>query len=549
MGIYIDQRGYLTDRKKIAVTTNSGHFKLLNKAEKKVVFEGDAIDAGFDECSGEQVYHFDFTSYEEPGDYIIMGENGENSVAFRLDYELFDSIKNDMLRAFYFQRCGCKLLMEYAGPYVHEACHTAPSILLEDYLNHTENPKQFDLTGGWHDAGDYGRYSSAGAVALGHLLYAYDLFPEAFFEKIYIPESNNPFADIINECFYELKWLLKMQAPDGGVYHKLTSFVHADFIMPEEDKSQFIIFPVSSMATADFAAVMALAARLYEPLPLPLYTDFAKEALAAAKRAWKWLSENPYVGFHNPDGCNTGEYDDDCDLDERMWACAELLRSDSENASEYLEKLKEYAFSDICKTGMGWTDVSGFALMSVLFDSEHRAGAAVEEVFRNALFTEVNRLMPMLKKSGYLLAMQPEDFVWGSNMVVCNRAILFILASLLSEQDSREYQDAALEHFHYMLGKNAMNTSYVTGYGDLSFKNPHNRPTVADGLDLPMPGWVSGGPFKTPCDPKAVEMIPAGTAPMKCYIDDIDSYSTNEITIYWNSPMVFMASCFSLLEW
>ncbi|MBR3105136.1 MAG: glycoside hydrolase family 9 protein, partial [Lachnospiraceae bacterium] len=28
-------------------------------------------------------------------------------------------------------------------------------------------------------------------------------------------------------------------------------------------------------------------------------------------------------------------------------------------------------------------------------------------------------------------------------------------------------------------------------------------------------------------------------APMKCYADHNLSYSTNEITIYWNSPLVF----------
>jgi endoglucanase len=50
-----------------------------------------------------------------------------------------------------------------------------------------------------------------------------------------------------------------------------------------------------------------------------------------------------------------------------------------------------------------------------------------------------------------------------------------------------------------------------------------------------MPGWVSGGPFRTPADEAAIKMIPKGTAPMKCYVDDWGSYSTNEITIYWNS--------------
>ena len=31
-----------------------------------------------------------------------------------------------------------------------------------------------------------------------------------------------------------------------------------------------------------------------------------------------------------------------------------------------------------------------------------------------------------------------------------------------------------------------------------------------------------------------------GAAPMKCYVDSWKSYSTNEIAIYWNSPLVFV---------
>ena len=104
-----------------------------------------------------------------------------------------------------------------------------------------------------------------------------------------------------------------------------------------------------------------------------------------------------------------------------------------------------------------------------------------------------------------------------------------------------------MEQLHYLLGRNALNVSYVTGHGEHAFKNPHNRPTFADGIELPMPGWVSGGPFKTPCDPKACELIPAGTPPMKCYVDEVESYSTNEITIYWNSPAVFMTAYFETL--
>ena len=544
MGIFVDQVGYPAHGRKLAVCNCACNFQIIRLSDRKCVFDGVATKKGFDPSAGEETWEIDFSDLTEEGSFYILSGKGETSPVFSIDSKVYASLQKDLLRALYFQRCGCALTKEYAGAYTHEACHTSPAILYEDYAAHTENPQTFDMTGGWHDAGDFGRYTTPGAVAVGHLLYAYELFPESFRNSLNIPESGNGMPDVLNECLYELRWLMKMQFPDGSVSHKLTAYCHADFIMPEEDHDPFLIYPVSSMAAADFAAVMALASRVYAPF-LP---DFAKEALEKAKKSFDWLLENPYIGFHNPEGSNTGEYDDDCDMDERMWAAAELLRSDHDSIPAYREELQKYVDSDINKTDFGWTDVSGFALLSVLTDPAHTAGDKIETKLRQSLFAETERLLAVMEESGFSLAMKPEDFCWGSNMVVCNRSMLFILAALVSKGEQKEqYTQAALEQLHYLLGRNALNVSYVTGHGEHAFKNPHNRPTFADGIELPMPGWVSGGPFKTPCDPKACELIPAGTPPMKCYVDEVESYSTNEITIYWNSPAVFMTAYFETL--
>lgn len=541
MGIYVNQTGYLPDAKKIAVSNFPCNFQLINAQTQSCVLDGVSIDRGFDESAGEQVYQLDFSSLTADGSYYILAGNGEKSHTFRIGKDVYQALRKDVMKAFYYQRCGIALEEAYAGVYTHKPCHTAPSIFLKDYLDKTPSPKTFDMTGGWHDAGDFGRYISPAAVAVGHLLYAYELFPESLQDSLNIPESGNGLPDLLNECLYELKWMLKMQASDGGVYHKLTSFSHADFVMPEEDEQQFLIYPVSSMATADFAASMALASRVYAPF----CPNFSKEALLAAKKAWGWLEQNPYTGFHNPEGSNTGEYDDDCDLDERLWASAELLRTDRENSAIYLEALKKLSGTAADKLDWGWKEVGGLATLTLLLDPMHSAGE-LEAQYRRELFAAADKLCVLCQSSAYQLAMTPEDFVWGSNMVVCNRSMLLILASLLSEgKTSTAYKEAALSQIHYLLGCNPLDISYVTGHGENAFKNPHNRPTYADGIELPMPGWVSGGPYRFPCDAAAMELIPKGTAPMKCYVDHVDSYSTNEITIYWNSPLVFMTAFFT----
>ena len=536
MAIYLNQVGYNNQAKKVATATKAGKFQVVNAQTKQVVWEKECKTGDFDAAAGEETFAVDFSEVTTEGRYYITNGAGEVSHTFAVGEKPYTKLHRDLIKALYFQRCGCELKEEHAGVYTHGACHTGKSILLEDYINGTEHPQEYDMQGGWHDAGDFGRYSTAAAVALSHLLYAYELFPDSFEEELNIPESGNDMPDVLNECMYELQWLVKMQREDGGVYHKLTAWCHAPFVMPEEDHDPFLLYPVSSLAVADYAAVMAQASRVYKKFR----PEFANEALEKAKKSWAWLKENDYVGFHNPKGSNTGEYGDEDDNDERFWAACELAKADAENRTEYLAAATEYA-KKVSKIDFGWVDVSALGSMAVLTEREVFPAELVEEV-RAAMFAEADRLMKIQEESGYGIAMLPDDYCWGSNMVVCNRGMLFVLCALNDAEHAEGYKEAVLGQLHYLLGRNATDYSYVTGHGEHAYKNPHNRPTACDGIEDPMPGWVSGGPFKTPVDEAAKEIIPAGTAPMKCYADHVGSYSTNEITIYWNSPAIFMTA-------
>lgn len=516
--------------------TAGGHYQVLKVAEdesEQVVREGETQDMGVDEASGDHIYAADFSDVEQAGIYYVRNDAGDVSHRFRIGADVYRKLQRDMTKALYYQRCGCELEEKYAGVYTHPCCHMGDAVLWEDRSVVKE------VKGGWHDAGDYGRYISPAAVAVAHLLYAYELFPDSFNESLTIPESGNGIPDVLNECRYELEWMLKMQDEDGGAYHKLTSERHADFIMPQEDQAQFYLFPVSSMATADYAASMALASRVYRKFD----EAFADRLSDAAKSAYGWLEKHPeYVGFKNPESCNTGEYDDVCDLDERLWAAAEMLVTTGEQ--KYQGQLDTLLERNLSKTDFGWTDVSGFAALAVLTDVSHKASADSTRNLRDAVIAEADRLVAVAEKSGYGVAMEPEDYVWGSNMVVLNRGMLLVLAALLTEQD-KVYEQAALAQIDYLLGTNAVDYSYVTGHGEHAYMHPHNRPTECDGIELPMSGWVSGGPFKTPCDEVGMKQIPAGTPPMKCYVDHAACYSLNEITIYWNTPAVFVTAYFN----
>lgn len=544
MAIFVDQLGYFPHCKKIAISTKPCNFQIIRVSDQVSVFDGSVCEKISDSASGDNTYRIDFSALTEPGEYYVLAGNNGKSPTFRIGNDIYKQLQTDMSRCLYYQRCGMELKSEYAYEYSRPECHMDDAILLSDYLNKTPNPKTYEVKGGWHDAGDFGRYVTAGAVAVAHMLYAYELYPESFNDSLNIPESGNGIPDILNECRYELEWLFKMQTKDGGVYHKLTAFTHAPFIMPEEDHDQFILFPVSSFAVADFTAVMALASRVYRKFD----EGFANRCFDAAMKSLEWLKANPYRDFKNPPGCNTGGYLDDADIDERLWAAAELLRVDKANRNIYVSKVTELTNDFTSKTEFGWTDVSGFASLSILTDPEHSMGM-VEAQYKNIIEKEASRILNILKSSGYLLGLENKDFCWGSNMVVANRAMLFILASrIYDEKIEDKFLEAALEHMHYLLGRNALGISYITGEGENAYSHPHNRVTDCDGIDAPMPGWVSGGPLGKPLDPAIKAAIPEGTPPMKCYLDDVGSYSSNEITIYWNSPVIFICACFNSMD-
>ncbi len=558
MAIMVNQVGYeAAVSYKKAVADRPGSYVLKNAAGE-ILWQGQAGEAVSDPLCGETLYPLDFGSVQAPGKYHLESAAGEKSDTFTIDRDVLAGVHNAMIKALYFQRCGCALEEKYAGPYVHAACHTGDSEV------YGEPGHMLMAQGGWHDAGDYGRYITPAAVTIGHLLYAYWLYTMAFQEQLNIPESGNGLPDVLNECRYELEWMLKMQREDGGVYHKLTAWSHADFIMPQEDKDLFYAYAVSSLATADFCACMALAARVYRGSSTAgkEEKEFSLRLEAAARRAWKWLAENPEpLLFTNPQGSNTGEYGDTTDADERLWAAAEMMALAAwlkEDTREYREELCRILDTGLAVTDFGWTDVAGFAALAVLTDIDAAKAAGEETVQRlqTAVLEEADRLAALGEHNAFGMAMGAGDFCWGSNMVVTNRGILLALACKVLEiqEDGTagrvaRYEEVMQAQIDYLLGKNITGYSFVTGFGEHAYRHPHLRTTAADGIDDPMAGWVSGGPNGKPGDELAIRMIPAGTPPMKCYLDREECYSLNEMTIYWNSSAVFVTAYLRQKAW
>lgn len=525
--IFVDQLGYKPQGTKKAVLTAPSEGFVIKDESGRVRFSGRTVHFGFDSCSGDDVYTADFTEFTDTGRFILETDDGGQSLSFEISDGVYKGVLDSTLKALYFLRCGCELDEKHAGVFTHAPCHCEKAVLFDS------PDVSLDVSGGWHDAGDYGRYTTAGACAVAHLLYAYKMYPESFKgQSINIPESGSGVPDLLSECRYELEWLMKMQTEDGGVYHKATTMVHAPFVMPEDDREQMLVFHVSSMATADIAAVCAMASELYAPYD----KEFADRLLTAAEKAADWLESNPqFIGFRNPEGCNTGSYGEFSDADNRFWAYCELY---SATGSEvYHKKLKLALEKDFHHSALGYGSVGGLGALSYIM-TKRETNNALRSMLISDFIGAAEVLSGISDGCGYGAAMNAEHYCWGSNMVLLKHGMTFAIADLL-EGGSR-FKAYAEAQLHYLLGVNATGFSYVTGAGEFSCNYPHLRPAYADGIEECMPGMVCGGANGSLGDADARILIPAGTPPMKCFADDVGCYSLNEITIYWNSPAVFL---------
>ncbi|MBQ6091814.1 MAG: glycoside hydrolase family 9 protein [Lachnospiraceae bacterium] len=568
--IRVNQLGYGTHLPKYAAVLEAKPLALFDSEDRQVAGY-EVPELSFDEASGDNVYVIDLGDIPS-GTYTL--KNSDSSATVNVSDKPFTTLVNSLIKGLYYQRCGCALEAKHAGIFTHKACHTAPSIDWED------RSKTKTITGGWHDAGDYGKYVSPGAVTVAHLLYSYLLFGTGCSDDLNIPETGNGTPDILNEARFELDWILRMQREDGAFYHKLTKDHFAPFIMPEDDTDPEYIVPPSHTATADAVAVLALASRTYREFD-PAFSD---RALDAAVKGYKWLVDNqdfsPYI---NPHGLNTGPYTDTRVIDELFWACCELYLVTGEGSYiEEAERLynfakdvdsvpeedmifrqmmikqeeavmyinKKYPFFHTPKLSgldiaeFGWSNVAGLGGLCCLLFLKKKAGEAFYNELREDLLKRSKDILQRVNNSGYRTALRVEDYVWGSIINVMNNAMAMVVNYLLTGRE--DMLSGALSQIDYSLGLNALDLSFVTGLGSRSVQNPHHRPSGADGIDAPVPGFIVGGPNKRFTYPFTKEKL-GETPAAKYYLDETPSADTNEIAIYWNSPAIFVAAFFNTL--
>lgn len=535
--IRLDQVGYLPGPPKIALLADAGgeprEFTVHDASTNRAVFRGKLSPPAADADSGDTLRAADFSRLRSAGRFYIDVPGAGRSWEFEISPRVYHRAYYLAIRSYYGQRCGTDVDLgpEFPG-YRYQACH-------REGAWHPSSGKEGKAPSvkGWHDAGDYGRYVVNSGISTGTLLWTWELYGNTIRDiSLNIPESGDKTPDILDEIRWNLEWMLSMQDTDGGVWHKQTTERFSGFVMPHEDKMPSVIIGTgappfkSSCATADFAAVMAAASRVYRPFD----PAFAARALKAAEKAWRWSEQNPSVLFSNPPGVSTGAYGDrDCS-DERLWAAAELWRTTRAQKYEtyFSENWQKFRPQIAPDRPPAWPAVAPLALWGwVLSDGPG------SQTLRPLILQAAKELAARTATNGYRVSLTPKDYVWGSNAVAANYGMQLLVAHRL--QPDPAFFHAALDNLHYLLGRNTFSLSFVTRLGANSVRHPHHRPSGADSNPEPWPGLLAGGPNARRQDP-AMKKLPDGLPPAKMYVDEQESYATNEVAINWNAPLVFV---------
>ncbi|MFC0105436.1 glycoside hydrolase family 9 protein [Kibdelosporangium aridum] len=552
--VRVNQAGYLPSAAKhgTLVTTSTDPVAWqLRKADGAVAASGTTKPQGIDPTSRQNTHLIDFSSALAGKGYTLSAD-GETSVPFDIGGDFYQRLRADSLAFFYHQRSGISIDAALVGP-----AHARPPAHLGVAPNQGDTDVacqpgvcdyRLDVRGGWYDAGDHGKYVVNGGIAVAQLMSEFERVkhhPGALGDgKLRVPERGNGLPDILDEARWELDFLLRMQVPAGKPYagmahHKIHDNEWTGLPqLPHLDPKLRELHPVSTAATLNLAATAAQCARLFSPYD----RAFAGRCLAAARQAWSAAKANPAIYASASDGNGGGTYDDTNVTDEFYWAAAELyLTTGAPEYRDFVTSSPVHTADVFTVDGFSWQSVAALGRLNLATVPSRLPD---RQKVRRSVIAGADKLLATARSQAYGIPYAPSggQYVWGSNSQVLNN--LIVLGTAYDLTRNAAYRDAVLNGLDYVLGRNPLNVSYVTGYGERDARNQHHRfwAHQADpALPNPPAGSLAGGPNSGIQDPVAQDKL-KGCASAMCYIDDIGSWSTNEVAINWNSALAWVAS-------
>jgi endoglucanase len=511
-GIRLNTLGYLPSRsKKASIASPCTTFSVLRTNDNSVAFSGTVTGPVYNSDTGENLYTADFSALTEQGDFVLDVPGVGTSAPFRIADDAYRDAFHTAMLGMYLWRCGTGVSANYNGQlYSHAACHTNDAYL--DYVG-GGHVKQNSLKG-WHDAGDYNKYTVNAGVTVGCMFRAWDdARAQVDSIPLEMPESGGSLPDYLAELKWELDWLLTMQAPDGTVYHKVSTTSFGGFIMPEAELADRYFVPYSTAATADFVAMMCQASRSFRPYD----SAYADTCLAAASNSYAYLVAHTANHDADQSGFSTGGYST-TDSDDRLWAAAEFWEATG-SASALSDVESRIGTSATVDTDFDWGNVRNLGTITYLLSERPGRNATRVNAVRSHLISVADGMVSTRNSHGYNRPLGT-SYYWGCNGSVARQAVTLLAAYRVSPKP--QYLDTALDALNYLFGRNYNGRSFVTGLGYLPPMHPHDRRSGADGIAAPWPGYLVGGGWPAPADWEDVEA----------------DYEVNEIAINWNAGLI-----------
>ena len=501
--------------------------------------------------SGLTVHQLEFTDLTARGGGFIVEAAGERSHPFGVRDGLYRELAEDAQRFFTVMRSGIEISEALAPGYARPAGHVGRAPNTGDVAVPAWNGPDaqrlypgwhcegsFDASGGWYDAGDYGKYVTSGGIAVWQLLSTLGLLEGP------APGLGDLALAIREECRWQLDWLLRMQVPPGDAlagmaFHRL----HGTEWSPlpgwaHQDPTRRVLHRPSTPATLHLAAVAAQGARLFRPHD----TAYAQRLLEVARLAYEAALAHPAL-LPPDDGCRYGggAYDDAETGDDFYWAAAELWLATGEPRFAEAVSASDFHHADVFSpTGFDFDRVAAPARLDLALG--HRQLADHERVVATVV-EAADRLIAVQTEQPWSQPYAPADgWDWGSNGRILNNLVVIATAERLTGE--RRYRDAVGTGVDYLLGRNALGQSFVTGYGTDFTRHQRTRQFARD-LDSsfppPPPGALCGGPNSKPSPDFPYDARLIGLPPQLCYLDEPTSEVTNDVCIRWNAPLVWIA--------
>ena len=567
--IRFDQVGFARDGLKRFVIASAAAAPIdwrLERSDGTAVATGRSVPFGLNAGSGERVHRVDIARALPVGTYRLrVGDLVSRPITVAA--HPFRPLFRDAMSFFYQQRSGVPIAaaLVQRPDLARAAGHPREIVGCFDGIDRHGDRwpacgYRPNVTGGWYDAGDQGKYVVNGGLSVWTLLNAYERAarrggsPLMADGALALPERDNGVPDILDEARVEIGFLLSMQIPDGAraavargdaitmidarglVHHKVADVRWTPLpTAPADDREPRALYPPSTAATLNLAAVAAQCARVWRTID----PRFARTCLNAAARAWAAAAREPAL-FAADCFDGSGGYGDDRLEDERFWAAAELYATTGEAVYRAALERSPILRATGPAAALSWNSVAAAGTITLLTVPNKLASALTDQ--RRALLAAADASVADVARQGYAIPYGPARYPWGSNGDMLNAAV--VLGTAFDLTGRAAYRQATIDALDYVLGRNPLDRSYVTGYGARPMRHPHHRfwTNQADPrYPAPPPGVLSGGPNDASMTDDVARRMKGRCHPQTCWTDDYRAFTQNEVAINWNAPLVWVA--------